>query len=105
MITVRNRKSFNKSGVYVGRPSPFGNPWPVDEKNSREKVVEQYRSWLHEKMKNPNSIQYRSIMEMAKAERNGEVINLICWCAPLACHADVIKECIESIATTGRWEI
>ncbi|UQN09274.1 DUF4326 domain-containing protein (plasmid) [Deinococcus sp. QL22] len=29
--------------------------------------------------------------------RAGESLLLICWCAPLACHADVIKEEVERL--------
>lgn len=107
MIIVRNKRSFNKSGVYVGRPSPLGNPWTVNEKDpkfAREKVIEYYREWLREKMKDPDCREYKMIMEIVALAKKQEVLNLICWCEPLGCHADVIKECVEAIIATGKWE-
>nr|WP_256566062.1 DUF4326 domain-containing protein [Deinococcus sp. QL22] len=34
---------------------------------------------------------------MVERVRAGESLLLICWCAPLACHADVIKEEVERL--------
>ena len=78
--------------VYVGRPTKWGNPWRVGEKHpmdghrlTREEVIEIHRSELP---------------QMLTAKRNdGTVIlnlgelqgkDLVCWCAPLPCHADIL---------------
>ena len=80
--------------VYVGRPSKWGNPWRVGEVHpadghrlTRDEVIELYRN---------------SIQRMLEAKQdNGSVIldlqelrgkDLICWCAPLPCHADILLE-------------
>lgn len=106
MITVRNKRNYSGTGIYIGRPSVFGNPFEIkkgDPWRTREKVVLHYRDWLKEQL-----IQYddtfMSLMEPLVELARKTDVNLICWCAPLACHGDVIKECVESIISTGQWE-
>jgi len=106
MIIVRNKRTFNKPGVYVGRPSTLRNRWEMNEKDpkyTREKVIGYYREWLHVEMSKKDGQVYKLIMEIVELAKRQDVVNLICWCAPLACHADVIKECVESIIATGSW--
>jgi hypothetical protein len=70
--------------VYVGRPTKFGNPFllhdPFDMPE-RQLVLEKYREWL---------LSQPELVAAAKRELRGR--NLGCWCAPLACHADVLLE-------------
>lgn len=65
--------------VYVGRPSPFGNPFPMRAESDRDAVCNFYEAWLQ---KNP------ALIERAKRELRGK--DLVCWCAPLRCHADTL---------------
>ena len=84
--------------VYVGRPSKWGNPWRIGERHpsnghrlTREEVIEYYRN---------------NIQQMVKTKRNdGSLIlnlkelrdkDLVCWCTPLPCHADVLLELANS---------
>lgn len=85
--------------VYVGRAwrdvpaSKFGNPFHVGQRRSnfepsdapRMRAIEQFREWLLSKPE---------LVEAAKAELRGK--HLVCWCAPLACHADVLLEIANS---------
>lgn len=66
-------------GVYVGRPSKWGNPFVIGRDGTREQVIEKYRHTL-----TPAQV------EAARRELRGK--NLVCWCAPLPCHADVLLE-------------
>lgn len=68
-------------GVYVGRPTKFGNPFVIGRDGTRDQVITKYREWIND---NPD------LIAAAKAELRGK--NLICWCAPEACHADVLLE-------------
>jgi hypothetical protein len=63
--------------VYVGRPSKWGNPFVIGRDGTREQVIRKYECWLSTDLK-----------KQAKAELKGKV--LACWCAPLACHGDVL---------------
>lgn len=68
--------------VYVGRPTKWGNPFPLDDASNgaeRVRVLREYETWL---LAQP---ELRAAMRQELAGRD-----LVCWCAPLACHADVI---------------
>ena len=67
--------------VYVGRPSIFGNPFVMRDESARASVIEKYRKHL---------LSRPALMEQAKRELRGK--RLVCFCAPLACHADVLAE-------------
>ncbi|TAL65724.1 MAG: DUF4326 domain-containing protein [Burkholderiaceae bacterium] len=76
---------FNKRGpvpvgaVYVGRPTKFGNPFVIGRDGNRDEVVRRFEEWIDTQ---PN------LIDAARSELRGK--NLVCWCAPLACHADVL---------------
>ncbi len=65
--------------VYVGRPGPWGNPFVIGRDGDRAKVVELYANYLRD---NPE------LVERARRALAGKVLG--CWCAPLACHGDVL---------------
>lgn len=69
--------------VYVGRPSKWGNPFLIARDGSREEVIEMYRLWLAQR---PHLVaELRALQPSA----------LVCWCAPLPCHADVLVRALE----------
>lgn len=97
-ITKKNYTSnCAPSGVYVGRPSPLGNPYLIGTHGNRLQVIEKYRAWLAEKLRNPASHAAREMFRLCNIVERGEDLELVCWCAPLPCHAEVIKETIEEI--------
>lgn len=67
--------------VYVGRPSRWGNPFVIGPDGDRAQVVEKYRIWLQDRP---------ALCARARFELRGK--HLVCWCAPLPCHADVLLE-------------
>ena len=64
--------------VFVGRPSKWGNPYKIGRDGTRKEVIERYREYL---LSRPDMI-------VQCSELRGK--NLICFCAPLACHADIL---------------
>lgn len=74
----KRHKNAPEDAVYVGRPTKWGNPFLV-ETLGREKAVEAYRDYL-----------LRSGLIAEIGELRGK--DLVCWCAPEACHADVLIE-------------
>jgi hypothetical protein len=66
--------------VYVGRPSKWGNPFVLGKDGNRVEVIEKYRKWIVTQPRLMNSLH----------ELRGK--DLICWCSPAACHADVLIE-------------
>lgn len=76
--------------VYVGRPSKWGNPYSHLPSSlaryhvkTREEAVEKYKEWI---LAPERAILFYKIRE----ELNGK--DLVCWCKPEACHADVLLE-------------
>ncbi len=74
--------------VYIGRPSKFGNPFThIVDRNTlaqfvvanREEAVSAYEKWIRSQPE---------LMAAAKKELKGKILG--CWCAPLACHGDVL---------------
>lgn len=67
--------------VYVGRPSPWGNPFTFDPTSprSRKECVKQYDEWVHSKP---------VLLKRIKKELKGK--HLLCYCAPLRCHGDIL---------------
>jgi hypothetical protein len=84
MCKVLNVKQVGKrpaaDRVYVGRPSKWGNPFVIGRNGARAQVIAKYRAWI---------VQQPALMK-ALEELRGK--DLVCWCAPEACHADVLLE-------------
>ena len=93
MIRIVNRRNYKGPGIYIGRPSPLGNPFIIGRDGGREEVIRKYRDFLNTAIHDE-----RIKAELEKLEelnKKGDVI-LICWCAPSKCHGDLIKEILES---------
>lgn len=69
--------------VYIGRPSKWGNPFVIGKDGSREDVVRKYEEWIKEQ---PH-------LMAALPELYGKTLG--CWCAPQACHGDVLARLAE----------
>jgi len=76
---VLNRKisAVPHGAIYIGRPSKWGNPFVIGRDGTRDEAVARYRVYL---LRNPSLIE-------ALFELRGR--DLVCWCAPCACHGDV----------------
>lgn len=77
--------------VYIGRPSKWGNPFTHIKNGSnlakyqvatREEAVEAYRKWITE---GEGKHLLNDLHELKDK-------TLGCWCAPKACHGDVLAE-------------
>lgn len=69
--------------VYVGRPSPWQNPFKVGA-GRRGDAIAKFREYAEVRIKEQP--------EWLEPLRGKDVV---CWCAPLACHADVLMEMLE----------
>jgi hypothetical protein len=79
--------------VYVGRPSPLGNPWPLGRDGSREQVIARYRRWLWQRLQQADSPQRKALEELLEHVRRQPLV-LLCWCHPLPCHGEVIRNAL-----------
>ena len=71
--------------VYIGRPGKWGNPFVIGKDGTREEVVAKYREWLKTQPE---------LMFAACEELQGKTLG--CWCAPQACHGDVLVDLADS---------
>ena len=80
------RRKHPSDAIYVGRPSLFGNPFTVEE-HGHGTAIERYREWIM-------LPEQAHIREKARDVLRGQ--NLLCWCAPKPCHADILLEIANS---------
>ena len=73
--------------VYIGRGrnNKWGNPFRIGQHGSREDVIRKYREWF---------LKQDHLLE-ALPELFGKVV--ACWCAPHACHGDVLVEYADKL--------
>lgn len=69
--------------VYIGRGSPWGNPFAITKCDTRAQVIARYRRYI------------RSRPELLA--RLGELRGkrLGCYCFPLPCHGDVLVDLVN----------
>ena len=83
MLSVFNVKHRNapKGAVYVGRGTPYGNPYRIGVDGTRTEVIEKFRVYAIDRLnQNPNWLY----------DLRGK--DLICHCVPEVCHANVLME-------------
>jgi hypothetical protein len=87
MTTVVNMK-FNSFDVYIGRGSPFGNPYKIGQDGTRKEVIELYWHYFLEKLNSDPAFRAQVLAFRGKI--------LGCRCKPLPCHGDVIAEWLDN---------
>jgi len=68
-----------KHTLYIGRPTVWGNPFVIGKDGNREEVIKKYEEYARNN---------KSLMRLISVLH--EDIILGCWCAPEACHGDII---------------
>lgn len=91
---VRKGQGAGGAKIYIGRPSPLGNPFQIGRDGNREEVVQKYRRYLWGKILEKDTEIIKALISIRKAADSGDVA-LECFCAPLPCHGDVIKSAVE----------
>ena len=76
------RGQYPAAAVRVDRSTPWGNPFPMGGRSTRKSVLDQHKEWFDAKLK------LSVVFQDQVAALAGK--DLLCWCAPLACHADLI---------------
>ena len=88
--------------VYVGRPTPLGNPFVVGPDGNLEQVLDKYAKWLQAKLttKNQTSAMFNRLLALSKTSN----LELVCWCAPdvglttadiTYCHGQIVASFLE----------
>lgn len=95
MIYIGNIKH-GAIGEYCGRPSPLGNPFAITRHQDRNKVCDLYKEWLYKKIEAKDEKVLVELSRLAYILKHDGEITLLCYCAPLRCHCDTIKEVLEN---------
>lgn len=75
MQVYNKRHVVPRDAVYIGRPSKWGNPFVLGRDGNRDEVIRKYEAWI-------------ATTDLDPTELRGK--DLVCWCAPLPCHGDVL---------------
>lgn len=81
MARVLNMRDGKGGGIRVDRATRWGNPFRMSSEADRLLVVERYRRWL---LFSDDAAPLRRDLHTLKGA------DLMCWCAPKPCHADVL---------------
>jgi len=74
--------------VYIGRGSPYGNPYMIGPDGDRREVIRLYKIYFHARL--DRDPEFASKVQALR----GRVLG--CHCSPRACHGDVILEYLNS---------
>lgn len=96
MIPVLNKKTDKApaGAVYVGRPTIYGNLFKIGRDGTREEVLGLFQDCFLQRVQADEKYK-AAIHKLLSATA------LVCWCAPLPCHGDIIAKYLDSIRTTG----
>ena len=75
-----------EGAVFIGRPSKWGNMYRIGVDGTREEVIEKHKEYV-------DSIP--GLKEIIRKELAGK--NLVCFCAPQACHGDYLLEVANAV--------
>lgn len=75
-VANRHHESFDQ---YVGRGTPYGNPFIEGKDGTREEVVKKFEEML---LNNPE------LLQKVRSELRGKTLG--CSCKPQLCHAHVL---------------
>lgn len=90
-MTVLNKNGRRtENSVYIGRPSKWGNPFVIGPDGTRAEVIAKFEQYLFD---NPR------LIAAARQELRGR--DLVCWCAPLPCHGDILHLVANGVFVFG----
>lgn len=84
VTTIVNKDEEQEFDLYIGRGSPWGNPFSIKPGTSdtRDVVIEKYRAYFNtEILTNPDK--HSQLIAL-------QGLRLGCHCKPLSCHGDII---------------
>lgn len=70
------QKDIPAGAIYVGRGTPWGNPFIIGVHGDRAEVIRRFECEV--------------LPSLDVSALKGK--DLICWCAPLPCHADLLMK-------------
>lgn len=84
-ILNKYKDEIPEDAVYIGRPSQWGNPYSIGLGFDRDGVVDAFEKWVRSQP-----------FLIAKIQRQLRGKDLVCFCAPLRCHGDILLKIANS---------
>lgn len=78
-VLNRHRDFIPADAIYIGRGSPYGNPYVMGKDGDRDEVVRMYEEYVE---------RYPEFRQLIADALRGK--DLVCFCAPKPCHGDVL---------------
>jgi hypothetical protein len=94
-----------KDKIYIGRAtktlkrSLLANPYAIGFDGDRDQVIKLYKRWLWHQINgkhNPNEV-LKELLAIARLVKADNQVIFTCYCKPLACHGDVLVNCVNWI--------
>ena len=82
-----------EDAVYIGRGSPYGNPFVIGQHGDREEVCKSYMFYV---LYDPERV--------ATFTENLRGKDLVCFCKPAQCHGDFLLEFVNRDLTPTQTE-
>ena len=97
---VWNIKAFpaayrREANVYIGRGGPWGNPFVIGVDGDRTQVIGKHADWLADRIDKEPELFVRIQQELKGR-------HLVCHCAPLSCHGDLLLQLANEQSETGK---
>lgn len=97
---IRRGQPARGTPIYIGRPSMLGNPYTHQRQAmegtirvaTRGLAIESYGDWL--RSLDADSPQWCELRRIAALPGP---LSLICWCAPLPCHGQIIVDAVREL--------
>ena len=86
-VVVNIRSTQGLPYTYIGRGSPFGNPYVIGVDGTREEVCAAFRGYFDYRIVHDEA--WRELVEGLKGKTLG------CHCAPLQCHGQTYVDYLE----------
>jgi uncharacterized phage-like protein YoqJ len=87
--------------VYIGRGSPLGNPYShmhgttaQHVVSTRDEAVKAYERYLKDRLAAGDEAIRQALNTIALPAKSGKQVELECYCAPHACHGDVVAQLV-----------
>lgn len=93
-IEIVNTKVVGEDGEYCGRGSPLGNPIPIDANHSRDQACDAYQGVFEQWIREGRPDKLAELNRLRLIYESTGTLRLRCFCAPLRCHVETIRDWI-----------
>jgi hypothetical protein len=87
----KHHRNAPADAIYIGRGSPWGNPFVIGKDGTREEVIRKYEEDV---MRSP------ATQQLIREHLRGK--HLVCFCSPKPCHGDVLLRIANEVSHEHR---